>query len=91
MQKLNELFSGGGDGEGANDSFLEDGSEGLCSLSTTQVSPRLSSFVPSSSPFTDSPSIFFLQRMYGFAASLAAGLLLMFLVTINFTYPLPYQ
>ncbi|KAF2554018.1 hypothetical protein F2Q68_00036806 [Brassica cretica] len=51
MQKLNELFSGGGDGEGANDSFLEDGSEGLCSLSTT-------------------------QRMYGFAASLAAGLLL---------------
>ncbi|CAF2136240.1 unnamed protein product [Brassica napus] len=28
------------------------------------------------------------KRMYGFAASLAAGLLLMFLVMINFTYPL---
>ncbi|KAH0877892.1 hypothetical protein HID58_004462 [Brassica napus] len=27
------------------------------------------------------------KRMYGFAASLAAGLLLMFLVMINFTYP----
>nr|VDC73572.1 unnamed protein product [Brassica rapa] len=28
------------------------------------------------------------KRMYGFAASLAAGLLLMFLVMINFTYPM---
>ncbi|CAN6845766.1 unnamed protein product [Brassica oleracea] len=28
------------------------------------------------------------KRMYRFAASLAAGLLLMFLVMINFTYPL---
>ncbi|KAH0870353.1 hypothetical protein HID58_077375 [Brassica napus] len=65
MQKLNELFSGGGDGEGANDSFLEDGSEGLCSLSTT-------------------------QRMYGFAASLAAGLLLMFLSMIVFAIPIKF-
>ncbi|KAG5413966.1 hypothetical protein IGI04_001533 [Brassica rapa subsp. trilocularis] len=31
------------------------------------------------------------KRMYGFAASLAAGLLLMFLVMINFTYPVPYH
>ncbi|KAF8089970.1 hypothetical protein N665_0493s0025 [Sinapis alba] len=65
MQKLNELFSGGGDVEGTNDSFLEDGSEGLCSLSTT-------------------------QRMYGFAASLAAGLLLMFLSMIVFAIPIKF-
>ncbi|VVB17399.1 unnamed protein product [Arabis nemorensis] len=54
MQKLSEFFSGDGDGDDRTDNFLEDGSEGLCSLSPT-------------------------QRMYGFAASLATGLLLMFL------------
>ncbi|CAH2044280.1 unnamed protein product [Thlaspi arvense] len=65
MQKLNELFSGGGDGDETNDGFLEDGSKGLCSLSTT-------------------------QRMYGFAASLAAGFLLMFLSMIVFSIPIKF-
>jgi len=65
MQKLNDIFSGGGDGDGTTDSFLEDGSEGLCALSTT-------------------------QRMYGFAASLATGLLLMFLSMIVFGIPIKF-
>ncbi|EOA19294.1 hypothetical protein CARUB_v10002142mg [Capsella rubella] len=65
MQKLNDLFSGGGDGDGTTDSFLEDGSEGLCSLTH-------------------------IQRMYAFAASLATGLLLMFLSMIVFAIPIKF-
>ncbi|XP_010550526.1 PREDICTED: vesicle transport protein SFT2B [Tarenaya hassleriana] len=65
MRKLNELFSGGDDAGDTTDSFLEDGSEGLCSLSP-------------------------IQRMYGFAASLAAGLLLMFLSLIVFVKPIKF-
>ncbi|XP_010421232.1 PREDICTED: vesicle transport protein SFT2B-like [Camelina sativa] len=66
MQKLNDFFSGGGDGDDTTtDNFLEDGSEGLCSLSPT-------------------------QRMYGFAASLATGLLLMFLSMIVFSIPIKF-
>ncbi|KFK27702.1 hypothetical protein AALP_AA8G417200 [Arabis alpina] len=68
MQKLNEFFSGGGgdgDGDDRTDNFLEDGSEGLCSLSAT-------------------------QRMYGFAASLGTGLLLMLLSMIVFSIPIKF-
>lgn len=46
MQKLSEFFSGGDDGDGdeRTDNFLENGSEGLCSLTPTQVlSPSSSS------------------------------------------------
>jgi len=81
MQKLNDIFSGGGDGDGTTDSFLEDGSEGLCALSTTQVPPRCRfryGLIFGVCLLNQSSSI--LQRMYGFAASLATGLLLMFLV-----------
>ncbi|CAN8265009.1 unnamed protein product [Cochlearia groenlandica] len=63
MQKLNDLFSSGGDD--TTEGFLEEGSEGLCSLSTT-------------------------QRMYGFSASLAAGLLLMLLSLIVFGIPIKF-
>lgn len=60
MQKLNEFLSGGGgDGEGTNDNFLEDGSEGLCSLSTTQVFSYSSSSLSLCFLFTESLSLSF--------------------------------
>ncbi|KAB5524132.1 hypothetical protein DKX38_021881 [Salix brachista] len=59
MWNLNQLISGD-DGE-REESFLEEESDGPCSLSPT-------------------------QRMYAFAASLAAGLILMFL-RLNFNGP----
>lgn len=86
MQKLTDLFSGGEDGDGTTDNFLEDGSEGLCSLSPTQVfTPPMMSILYLRFVFVHCLLYLlrYLQRMYGFAASLATGLLLMFLVKIS--------
>lgn len=63
MWKLNQFLSG--DDEEREESFLEEESDGLCSLSPT-------------------------QRMYAFAASLAAGLILMFLSLIVFAKPIKF-
>ncbi|XP_061956462.1 uncharacterized protein LOC133678228 isoform X2 [Populus nigra] len=63
MWKLNHLLSG--DDEEREESFLEEESYGLCSLSPT-------------------------QRMYAFAASLVAGLALMFLSLIVFAKPIKF-
>ncbi|CAK7324156.1 unnamed protein product [Dovyalis caffra] len=63
MWKLNQFISGD-DGE-REESFLEEESDGICSLSPT-------------------------QRMYAFAASLAAGLILMFLSLIVFAKPIKF-
>lgn len=63
MWKLNHFLSG--DDEEREESFLEEESDGLCSLSPT-------------------------QRMYAFAASLAAGLILMFLSLIVFAKPIKF-
>ncbi|KAH8492134.1 hypothetical protein H0E87_021642 [Populus deltoides] len=63
MWKLNHFLSG--DDEEREESFLEEESDGLCSLSPT-------------------------QRMYAFAASLVAGLALMFLSLIVFAKPIKF-
>ncbi|XP_011012041.1 PREDICTED: vesicle transport protein SFT2B-like isoform X1 [Populus euphratica] len=63
MWKLNQFLSC--DDEEREESFLEEESDGLCSLSPT-------------------------QRMYAFAASLVAGLALMFLSLIVFAKPIKF-
>ncbi|KAG6752708.1 hypothetical protein POTOM_042744 [Populus tomentosa] len=63
MWKLNQFLSG--DDEEREESFLEEESDGFCSLSPT-------------------------QRMYAFAASLVAGLALMFLSLIVFPKPIKF-
>nr|XP_034894443.1 vesicle transport protein SFT2B-like isoform X1 [Populus alba]TKR79157.1 vesicle transport protein SFT2B-like isoform X3 [Populus alba] len=63
MWKLNQFLSG--DDEEREESFLEEESDGFCSLSPT-------------------------QRMYAFAASLVAGLALMFLSLIVFAKPIKF-
>uniref|UniRef100_A0A6M2EGQ0 Vesicle transport protein n=1 Tax=Populus davidiana TaxID=266767 RepID=A0A6M2EGQ0_9ROSI len=63
MWKLNQFLSG--DDEEREESFLEEESDDLCSLSPT-------------------------QRMYAFAASLVAGLALMFLSLIVFAKPIKF-
>lgn len=87
MWNLNQLISGGD--EEQQDNLLGD-TEGLCSLSPLQVEP--SELYPKSTPISKKFSFFFSfglnsfiaildeQRIYGFAACLLAGLVLMFLV-----------